>query len=468
MRRLLPLIGTPGSHPGGRSALTCRFRCGDACFHEVPNTSDNAYVGDVIAGAIGRRSMMRLRPSSRSPRPRVRRSSAPASGTRRPLRRWTGVPRPVPDTRSTRPRAGSGSAPSRRTPPTPSPSPVDMARMSSSVGASSSCAALPPSTRSTRPPRPRPASSVTTTTSSLSRCPVSGRQLLVANHEYTDEALMFRGYDPANPTREQVEVARAAHGLFAVAVEEDRRTGRLTAVTRHALNRRVTATTEFRLTGPAAGSDLLKTSADPTGRKVLGTLNNCSGGTTPWAPRCTARRTSTSTSPTRAVPPTSGTGSVRARPSASGAVRQAVRRDAGARNQSHRFGYVVEVHRYHPSSTPRKHTALGRFKHEAATVRLTDDGAARRLHRRRRAFRLLLQVRRQQADAARFLAPRPGAQPLPPRRGDALRARLTGDSPAAEIDGSGKLPRTGSSTAVVSGFRWPPRPPAGPSRTWTG
>jgi hypothetical protein len=59
VRRLLPLIGTPGSHPGGRSALTCRFRCGDACFHEVPNTSDNAYVGDVIAGAMGRRSMMR-------------------------------------------------------------------------------------------------------------------------------------------------------------------------------------------------------------------------------------------------------------------------------------------------------------------------------------------------------------------------------------------------------------------------
>ncbi|MER5574913.1 phosphatase, partial [Streptomyces massasporeus] len=60
MRKLLPLIGTPsGSHPGGRSAMTCRFRCGDACFHEVPNTSSNEYVGDVIAGAIGRRSMMR-------------------------------------------------------------------------------------------------------------------------------------------------------------------------------------------------------------------------------------------------------------------------------------------------------------------------------------------------------------------------------------------------------------------------
>lgn len=60
VRKLLPLIGTPsGSHPGGRSAMTCRFRCGDACFHEVPNTSSNEYVGDVIAGALSRRSMMR-------------------------------------------------------------------------------------------------------------------------------------------------------------------------------------------------------------------------------------------------------------------------------------------------------------------------------------------------------------------------------------------------------------------------
>lgn len=56
MRKLLPLLN---SHPGGRSAMTCRYRCGDACFHETPNTSDNEYVGDVIAGALSRRSIMR-------------------------------------------------------------------------------------------------------------------------------------------------------------------------------------------------------------------------------------------------------------------------------------------------------------------------------------------------------------------------------------------------------------------------
>ena len=49
-----------------------------------------------------------------------------------------------------------------------------------------------------------------------------------------------------------------------------------------ARNRRITARTPFRMTGPAAGSDLLKTADDRSGRRVIGTFANCSGGTTPW------------------------------------------------------------------------------------------------------------------------------------------------------------------------------------------
>lgn len=45
-------------HPGGRSATVCHFKCGDACAKRVPNTSDNAYMGDIIQASLSRRSML--------------------------------------------------------------------------------------------------------------------------------------------------------------------------------------------------------------------------------------------------------------------------------------------------------------------------------------------------------------------------------------------------------------------------
>ncbi|MFE9836217.1 PhoX family protein [Streptomyces sp. NPDC005551] len=440
MRKLLPLIGSSGSHPGGRSALTCRFRCGDACFHAVPNTSANAYVGDVIADALSRRSVMRAAavvtvataagtavagPGAPQASAAEAVTAAGAGGSKgarglrfRPVAPNTTDAVVVPDGYRQNVVIRWGE-PILRGAPAFDPEHQSAAAQAGQFGYNNDFLALLPL------PGER------------------GRQLLVANHEYTDEVLMFRGYDPENPTRDQVEVAWAAHGLSAVVVEEDRRTGRLTPVTRHHLNRRVTATTEFRLTGPAAGSALLRTSADPTGRKVLGTLNNCSGGTTPWGTTLHGEenfnqyfaRGSRDTDKRYGI----GTGTTE---------RKWERFDkrfdlAQEPNEVHRFGYVVEFDPYDPDSTPRKHTALGRFKHEAATVRLTDDGRPVVYtgdDERFDYFYKFVGSKRMRKGSSR--AVREHNLSLLDE-GTLYVARLTGDSPAADIDGTGALPSDG-------------------------
>ncbi|QIY97163.2 PhoX family phosphatase [Streptomyces sp. S1D4-11] len=448
MRRLLPLIGTPGSHPGGRSALTCRFRCGDACFHEVPNTSDNAYVGDVIAGAIGRRSMMRaaavVTVAAATGAAVVGTGAQAAEAAEAAQAAEGGVA-------GRNGHSAEKAARGLRFSPV-APNTADAVTVPGGYGQNVVIRWGEPILRGAPAFDPEHQTAKAQVgqfgynNDFLALLPLPGergRQLLVANHEYTDEVLMFRGYDPANPTREQVEVAWAAHGLSAVVVEEDRRTGRLTAVTRHALNRRVTATTEFRLTGPAAGSDLLKTSADPTGRKVLGTLNNCSGGTTPWGTTLHGEENFNQyfANASRDTDKRYGLGT--------GATERKWERFdkrfdvAQEPNESHRFGYVVEFDPYDPASTPRKHTALGRFKHEAATVRLTDDGRPVVYtgdDERFDYFYKFVGSKRMRHGSSRSVREH-NLSLLD--EGTLYVARLTGDSPAADIDGSGKLPADG-------------------------
>ncbi|MFI6034095.1 PhoX family protein [Streptomyces sp. NPDC051315] len=450
MRKLLPLIGTPNqSHPGGRSAMTCRFRCGDACFHEVPNTSDNEYVGDVIAGALSRRSMMRAAAVV---------TVAGAAGA-------AGVAGARPAGAAT-PQASAADAASAAYGKPAKPGSAARGLRYSSVAPNTTDAVVVPDGYTQNvvirwgepilrgapafdPENQTPAAQAGQfgyNNDFLALLPLPGernRQLLVANHEYTDEVLMFRGYDAANPTREQVEIAWAAHGLSAVVVEGDRKTGRLVAVPRHPLNRRVTATTEFRITGPAAGSDLLKTSADPTGTKVLGTLNNCSGGTTPWGTTLHGEENFNQyfANSGRATDKRYGVGT--------GATERKWERFdkrfdvAQEPNEVHRFGYVVEFDPYDPASTPRKHTALGRFKHEAATVRLTADGRPVVYSgddERFDYFYKFVSSKRMRHGSGR--AVREHNLSLLDE-GTLYVAKLTGDSPAIEIDGTGKLPGDG-------------------------
>ncbi|MEO0956852.1 MAG: alkaline phosphatase PhoX, partial [Pseudomonadota bacterium] len=105
------------------------------------------------------------------------------------------------------------------------------------------------------------------------------RGLLCVNHEYVSSLLMQPGIAatyPASMTKEACLTEMAAHGGSVVEVE-------LTddgwkPVVGSSYNRRITAhTTPMKMTGPAAGHDRVKTTEDPSGLLVAGTMNNCAG-----------------------------------------------------------------------------------------------------------------------------------------------------------------------------------------------
>ncbi|MET9507250.1 PhoX family phosphatase [Streptomyces flavidovirens] len=440
MRNLLPLLNSP--HSGGRSALTCRYRCGDACFQDVPNTSDNEYAGDVIAGALSRRSMMRAAAVV---------TVAAAAGTS--ALAGPGANRAVAAGSTRKPPAGKAADGARGLRfAAVAPNTTDAVTVPDGYAQNvvirwgepilRGAPAFDPDKQSAK----AQAGQFGYNNDFLSLLPLPGehgRQVLVANHEYTDEILMFKGYDPAKPTREQVETAWVAHGLSVVVVQEERKSGKLTPVTRHHLNRRLHTTSEFRLTGPAAGSDLLKTSADPTGTKVLGTLNNCAGGTTPWGTTLHGEENfnqyfangSSATDKRYGI----STGATERKWELFD-KRFDVKQEP---NESHRQGWVVELDPYDPDSTPRKHTALGRFKHEAAQPRLTSDGRPVVYmgdDERFDYFYKFVSSKRMKKGTSR--AAREHNLTLLDE-GTLYVAKLTGDSPAAEIDGTGKLPNDG-------------------------
>ncbi len=204
----------------------------------------------------------------------------------------------------------------------------------------------------------------------------SGRRgLLVANHEYTNENIMYPGYvDDASLTPEQKRISMAAHGMSVVEVRRGAPGQAWKPVTSR-YGRRITAsTTEFELTGPAAGHPMLRTSADPAGRTAIGTLNNCAGGTTPWGTVLSGEENfqgyfKTSTAMDQRNRAYGVTGAGRGWEAADERFDTAVEP-----NEVHRFGWIVELNPYDPTSTPRKHTAMGRFKHEGATASIAPDG----------------------------------------------------------------------------------------------
>lgn len=209
-----------------------------------------------------------------------------------------------------------------------------------------------------------------------------GRQrgLLCVNHEYTSTALMLPGVAsgyPASMTRELCAVEQAAHGGTVVEIVEKEDGWKPVIGSRY--NRRITAhKTPMELTGPAAGSPRLRTTEDPTGRRVAGTMNNCAGGITPWGTYLMAEENFNGNFlgefPEGHREKVNGE-----RYGVPGGWYQwgrfTDRFDVSKEpNEPNRFGWVVEVDPMDPASMPKKRTALGRFKHEGAESIVAPDG----------------------------------------------------------------------------------------------
>ena len=207
------------------------------------------------------------------------------------------------------------------------------------------------------------------------------RFLMVVNHEYTNSNLMLPGIGEGREARlradrEQVEIEMAAHG--GSVLEILRAGGRWTVVADSRYARRIDATTPMRLAGPAAGSERMRTQADPDGKRVLGMMNNCAGGETPWGTWLTCEENFY----------VYFAGEQDKLPDPALARRYAVGRSpayawgkfvdrfdlAKEPNEPNRFGWIVEIDPYDPQSVPVKRTALGRFAHEGCHHAVARDG----------------------------------------------------------------------------------------------
>ena len=205
------------------------------------------------------------------------------------------------------------------------------------------------------------------------------RGLLCVNHEYTSTHLMFPGLredDPTGITREIALTEIAAHG--GTIAEIRKQSGGWRPVIGSPFNRRLTADTPMLVTGPAAGHPRLQTAADPTGTRVLGTLNNCAGGITPWGTWLMAEENINGNfmgDLPKDHPETDNHKRMGVPGGWYGWGKYIDRFDVSkAPNEPNRFGWIVEVDPMDPASTPKKRTALGRFKHEGAESVVAPDG----------------------------------------------------------------------------------------------
>ena len=239
--------------------------------------------------------------------------------------------------------------------------------------------------------------------------------LLVMNHEYVNSselspfgyhviqdnnaAPIFQNRRLASDVRREVnchgvavvEMSRRADGMGYEMVRDSK------------YNRRITSSTTAQLTGPVAGSDLVKTKFDPTGFQTRGINNNCGAGLSPWGTYLTTEENfvgvfargqdATQLSAAQnygrerygAMENFPGWEYLWHTPEAKDAkiVDEFSRWDMTAvgasaaddyRNGFNTFGYITEIDPFDQNSMPQKRTALGRFAHENCAYAPVEQG----------------------------------------------------------------------------------------------
>lgn len=363
-RRLLPLLTQPLT--GGRQSMTCKYRCADQCAQPTPNTSDNAYFGDVVADGASRRQVLLAGGLGLA--------AAAAAGT------------------ANMPSAGAANVQTEGAnvlgfdPIVPTPADVDELRVPDGFEWEAISSWGDP----IRAGAPKLDFENQTEAAQLEQVGYNADFVTVVptgkhtavlgfNNEYVNPELMWQSAaDGEDLTDEQIRITMAAHGLTIVGLKR----GNDKQFYRHdlssPLNRRIHMGTEFTLTGAAAGHELMKTSADPSGTVVLGTNNNCAGGLTPWGTILSGEENWHGYFAGAGAPAEMAEEIERYGIGDEGRFAWEKVDDrfslAAEPNEAHRFGYIVEVDPTDPTSTPVKHTALGRFKHEGGNTIIADNG----------------------------------------------------------------------------------------------
>lgn len=452
-RPLLSLtpVSREGYRHGSRSYLTCLFKCGNACDHPEPNRTTAGHVQDEIAKAVARRSVLRgaavgtgalvlggASATAAAQVPPAAAATAPLAAAGGPLARSRFAPVPpnrrdavvLPDgfdhhviIRWGDPVVAGAAA------FTPYDLTLDVVKKT--FGYNNDYVGVVPLGRDTA--------------------------LMTVNHEYDDQTLM---YPAGRYTEEEMAwFGIYSHGLSVVTIKRGAVPGswyREKNLRKAGHNRRINADTTFVMTGPAAGHELLRTSADSSGRRVKGTLNNCAGGTTPWGTVLSGEENFNQYFNTEGTVP-GGVTLASGATLADAYTRYGIAKAAGdprkwhkydprfdleaEPNEVHRFGWVVEVDPMNPTEAPRKHSMLGRFKHEGASVTIAKNGrAVAYLGDDERGDYLYKFVSAEKYDARRTKAARRHNKTLL-SKGTLYVAKLTGNdagAPEAPYDGTGE------------------------------